>query len=217
MQEMSKFSGAGLPSQTDVQNLAQALADVAKEFDNGSFLKLDSGRWVYGQDEIEVEKGSVWAVNPFSFTKGYIAWGENGGVIEQRIAPLSNQISLGDLDVAPAGSKGWDPCLGVSLKCWSGQDKGEEVTISFSTKGGRRALSRLSALVSDHIISNDATTPIALINLNIEGYVHKMYGKKYNPIFTIVDWVSMDAEPNDAYEEEDVIEEKPLRRQRVTA
>jgi hypothetical protein len=34
-----------------------------------------TGHWVFGIDQTEIEDDSTWAVNPFSFVHGYIAWG----------------------------------------------------------------------------------------------------------------------------------------------
>ena len=51
-------------------------------------------------------------------------------------------------------------------------------------------------------VEKDPTKPVPLIELKVEHYMHKKYGKVLTPIFNITDWVSMDAnaveEPEDA-------------------
>ena len=44
------------------------------------YLKLaKSGFFIFGVDDLDVEDGSRWAVNPNSFMLGYVAWKSEGG------------------------------------------------------------------------------------------------------------------------------------------
>ena len=71
------FKSAGLPS---VQSLSSALRVAAQQAAPAGgvvILKMDrTGHWVFGADQDEVEPGAKWAVNPFSFVHGFIAWGD---------------------------------------------------------------------------------------------------------------------------------------------
>ena len=83
MSNLVTFSTANLPSVTSLSTALRAL-----EKDVGAagvvILKMDkTGHWVFGADQTEVEDGSTWAVNPFSFVHGYIAWGD-GEVLPRR-------------------------------------------------------------------------------------------------------------------------------------
>ena len=76
MSNLTTFSAANLPS---VQALSTALR--ALETDVGAagvvIIKMDiTGHWVFGADQTDIEDDSTWAVNPFSFVHGYIAWGD---------------------------------------------------------------------------------------------------------------------------------------------
>jgi hypothetical protein len=41
---------------------------------------------------------------------------------------------------------------------------------------------------------------VAIVRLKKDHYAHKSYGKIYTPVFEVVEWVSMDGEPEPAPE-----------------
>ncbi len=70
------FSKANLPA---VSSLATSLRTIQSEVGAAGvvILKMDkTGHWVFGADQTEVEDDSLWAINPFSFVHGFIAWGD---------------------------------------------------------------------------------------------------------------------------------------------
>ena len=78
------FKNAGLPA---VSSLSTTLRSLQNESLGVVFLKMDkSGHWVFGVDRDEVEAGSLWAVNPFSFVHGYVAWGMGTALGEKTVA-----------------------------------------------------------------------------------------------------------------------------------
>ena len=101
MSNITTFGGANLPS---VQSLSGALRSIQSEVAPGGtvILKMDkTGHWVFGADQTEVEDGSLWAANPFSFVHGYIAWG-NGEVLAEKLVPVSEPLP--ELEPAPSGA-----------------------------------------------------------------------------------------------------------------
>jgi len=119
---MAVFSNAGLPSVTSLTTALRSLQAPASG--GGSvILKMDkTGHWVFGADQTEVQDGSQWAVNPFSFVHGSIAWGD-GVVLAEKMTSINNPKP--ELDAAPAGaSRGWESQIGMSLKCLTGDDAG---------------------------------------------------------------------------------------------
>jgi hypothetical protein len=44
-------------------------------------------------------------------------------------------------------------------------------------------------------VEKDQSKPVAIVRLKKDHYSHKSYGKIYTPVFDIVEWVSMDGEP----------------------
>ena len=74
MSNLVAFAGSNLPA---VNTLATSLRNLSAEAGPSGvvIIKMDkTGHWVFGADQTEVESGSKWAVNPFSFIHGFIAW-----------------------------------------------------------------------------------------------------------------------------------------------
>ena len=183
------FENAGLP----VASITASLRNIQTGLSTGGvILKMDkTGHWVYGADHTDVVDGTEWAVNPFSFVHGYIAWGD-GVVLGERMASVTSPKP--EIGPAPTGAtKGWEDQIGVSLKCMSGEDQGLEVRFCTTSVGGKRALQDLAATLADHV-ETDQTTPIPVMVLGTEHYQHKSYGRIYTPVFRIVKWLPMEGE-----------------------
>ena len=111
MSSLVTFSQANLPA---VSTLSSALRSIQAEVGPSGvvILKMDkTGHWVFGADQTEVEDGAVWAVNPFSFVHGFIAWGD-GEVLGEKMTSVSNPLP--ELDEAPpSAKKGWETQVGA--------------------------------------------------------------------------------------------------------
>ena len=194
MNSLTTFKAAGLPA---VKDLASALkTNLPSVASAGTvIIKMDkTGHWVFGGDMTEIEPDSKWAVNPFSFIHGYIAWGD-GDVLGEKMVSISQPLP--ELEPAPAGAKrGWETQVGLSIKCVSGEDKGMEARFTTTSVGGKRAVQTLGALIAAQI-EKDPTKPVAIITLNKEHYSHKSYGRIFTPIFEVIDWMDMNAEEGD--------------------
>lgn len=210
MTNLVNFSQAGLPSVTSLSSALRSLEnDVTPA--GVAILKMDkTGHWVYGADQTEVEDDAKWAVNPFSFVHGFIAWGD-GEVLGEKMVSVAQPLP--ELDGAPAAAKrGWETQVGLSLKCLTGEDKGLEARFSTTSVGGKRAVQALAAAIATQV-ETDQSTPVPVILLKKEHYQHKSYGRIYTPVFEIVEWVGMDAE-SAATEAEAESAEEPTRRRR---
>ena len=191
MSNITAFSKAGLPA---VSSLSTALRNI--EVDVGpagtAILKMDkTGHWVFGADQTEAEEDSKWAINPFSFVHGYIAWGD-GEVLGEKMVSVSQPLP--ELEPAPPQSKkGWETQVGLSLKCISGEDAGLEARYSTTSVGGKRAVQTLAAAIAAQV-ERDQDKPVPVVLLKKEHYQHKSYGRIYTPVFEIVEWVSMEGE-----------------------
>lgn len=189
MSNVTVFGKANLPS---VASLADSLRNVAADVgSSGSvILKMDkTGHWVFGADQTEVEDDSTWAVNPFSFTHGYIAWGE-GEVLAEKVVPVSQPLPEVD-DAPPQSKRGWEVQLGMSLKCVSGEDKDMEARYTVTSVGGKKAVQKLALDIAAQV-EKDQSRPVPVVQLRKEHYTHKSYGRIYTPVFEIVEWVGMD-------------------------
>lgn len=213
MSNITAFSAAGLPS---VSSLSSALRSI--ETDAGAsgmvILKMDrTGHWVFGADQTEVEDDSVWAINPFSFVHGYIAWGE-GTVLAEKMVSVAEPLP--ETGPAPeAAKRGWEMQIGFTLACTNGEDEGMQARYAATSVGGKKAVQQLAAAIAAQV-DKDQNKPVPMIVLKKEHYQHKTYGRIYTPVFDIVDWASLNGD-TDAAEPEVAADEPeaPRRRRRV--
>ena len=185
------FAGANLPA---VASLATSLRKLESAAGPAGIviLKMDrTGHWVFGADQTETQDGSHWAVNPFSFVHGFIAWGD-GEVLGEKMASVSDPLP--ELDAAPPGAKkGWETQVGMSLKCISGEDTGMEARFTTTSVGGKRAVQELAVAIAAQV-EKDQNAPVPIVTLGNEHYQHKSYGRIYTPSFGILEWVSLTAD-----------------------
>ena len=203
------FALANLPPVTSLSTALRALEAEAGPA-GVVILKMDkTGHWVFGADQTEAEADATWAVNPFSFIHGFIAWGD-GEVLGEKMVSVSQPLP--EMDAAPAGAKrGWETQVGMSLKCLSGEDKDMEARFSSTSVGGKKAVQTLAVAIANQVEA-DQTKPVPVVRLKKDHYAHKSYGRIFTPVFEIVEWVGMDGAP------EEKVEEAPAgRRRRVTA
>ena len=195
MSNIVKFSGANLPA---VTSLSTALRTIANDVSASTtaIIKMDrTGHWVFGADQTEVEDGARWAVNPFSFVHGFIAWGD-GEVLAEKLVPVTEPLP--ELEAAPPGAKkGWEPQTGLSLKCISGEDAGLEARFTTTSVGGRKAVQTLAVAIAAQV-EKDQSKPVPVVKLGKDHYTHKSYGRIYTPVFEVVEWVSMDGQAAEA-------------------
>ena len=200
MSNIVKFSGANLPA---VTSLSTALRTIANDVSvsNTAIIKMDrTGHWVFGADQTEAEDDARWAVNPFSFVHGFIAWGD-GEVLAEKLVPVTEPLP--ELETAPPGAKkGWEPQTGLSLKCISGEDAGMEARFTTTSVGGRKAVQTLAVAIAAQV-EKDQSKPVPVVRLGKDHYTHKSYGRIYTPVFEVVEWVSMNGEADEAAPEAD--------------
>ena len=214
MSNLVNFKGANLPA---VSTLSTALRTIVSEVGpSGSvILKMDkTGHWVFGGDQTEVEDDARWAVNPFSFTHGFIAWGD-GEVLGEKMVSVSEPLP--EMEAAPPNAKrGWESQIGMSLKCVSGEDKDMEARYTVTSVGGKKAVQALAVAIAEQV-EKDQSKPVPVVRLKKDHYTHKSYGRIYTPVFEVVEFVSMDGKAEEAEapaEEAPAAEAAPARRRR---
>jgi hypothetical protein len=195
MSNITTFSGANLPS---VKSLATALRSIETEIGVAQgviIIKMDrTGHWVFGADQTEIENDSSWAVNPFSFVHGFIAWG-TGEPLGEKMVNVSQPLP--ELEPAPAGApKGWETQVGFSMKCLTGEDAGMEVRYTTTSVGGKKAVQALAVALANQV-EKDQSKPVPVVELGKEYYTHTSYGRIFTPVFKVIDWASMDGEKSE--------------------
>ena len=215
MSNLVAFKSAGLPS---VQSLSSALRVAAQQAAplGTVIIKMDrTGHWVFGADQDEVEPGSKWAINPFSFVHGFVAWGD-GKVLGEKLGSMTEPLP--EVAEPPPGcDKGWEMQVGFSLKCISGEDSGMEARFTATSVGGKRAVQTLALAVAEQA-DKDQSKIVPVVTLGKDHYQHKSYGRIYTPVFEVQEWVSMngpEAGEDAAEEATETAEAAPARRRRV--
>ena len=185
------FNLAKLP---EVKSLSTALRTIQAEVGPTGvvIIKMDkTGHWVFGADQTEVEADSTWAVNPFSFVHGFIAWGD-GEVLGEKMVSVSEPLPETD-DAPPQAKKGWETQVGMSIKCLDGEDKGMEARYTTTSVGGKKGVQALAVAIATQV-EKDQDKPVPVVELGKEHYTHKSYGRIFTPIFKVLEWVGMDGE-----------------------
>ena len=218
MSNITAFGGSNLPSVASLSSALRSLESAAGP-GNMVILKMDkTGHWVFGANQDEVEEDSVWAVNPFSFVHGFIAWGD-GQVLAEKMASVAEPLP--ETGPAPAeAKKGWEMQVGMTLACTNGEDEGMQARYTATSVGGKKAVQALAMAIAEQV-DKDQSKPVPLVSLKKEHYQHKSYGRIFTPVFDVVKWVGMDAaeavEDAEAPEAEEEVAEAPRRRRRAGA
>lgn len=203
MNDIVAFKNAGLPVGDLAQfqkALATAQANVAVK-SGEDFLKLSKhdGSWIYGADETDVQEGSHWAINPASLRMGYISWGK-GEVLGKKLLPILTGQMV-DRNTLPNTGAPWDDCVAFQLRCMNGEDEGVQVEYEQNSYGAKKAFSNLIQAIQLQI-SRDPVNIVPVVELKSDSYQHKQYGTIFNPIFEVVNWVSMSGTAAEAAEED---------------
>jgi hypothetical protein len=156
------------------------------------FKREGSGTWGYGQKRTIPEPGSKWAVNPLTFKYGYICFGDNNKVLDERLVPINQPKPV--ITELPDRGFPWQEEWAVNMKCLGGSgDAGVEVVFKATTDGGIKAVVMMVDLIRDRVNSGQhggKIVPIAL--LEKDSYQHSQYGKVWFPVLNTVDWMSLD-------------------------
>lgn len=175
----------------DAAKMAVALKQTAREGGSGAalFLKMEkSGAWVFGMDATEVD-GESFYIHPAHFQHGYIAWdgdstgnklGEMMGSVTEEIPPTGP---------VPEGSEGWQFQLGMGLVMI---EEALPMVYRATSVGGKRAIANIAGEISARLTRGDAAC-VPVVALESDSYMHKKYGKIYNPTFAIGGWATMAA------------------------
>lgn len=207
----------------------QNVRDNTKPKGGEPILRLGrDGKWIFGADNLEVEAGSTWAVNPLSLQHGFICWKvipegskESPELLgEEMVSMFSTKP---DKAALPDYGHPWADCLSFNLLCLDGEDKGEQTLYKTSSTGGLRASREFIAVLMDQL-DKDESKPVPVVNLVSDHYAHKQYGKTYFPVFKVVKFVPMDEAPSEgepakaeAPKEEPQVETQPAGQRRRAA
>lgn len=186
-----------------LQNLRSGLQNVQATLPQAGgepLLKFSKGDWTYGAEQIEIEPGSKWAVNPLSLMHGWVSWDTDSASLEGEVlVPMTDALpAKGGL---PNTGFKWDEQLSLQFKCISGEDEGEQVLHKTSSVGGLDAIRGLIKAIMKQL-DTDPNSPCPVVLLKRDHYNHKKWGKVFTPVFEIVGWMSLDGAQAEADEQE---------------
>jgi len=153
---------------------------------------LKSGLWVYGMEDVEVEEGSLWAVNPLSLMHGWVAWTNHPGMTKNTMVGEVMVPVFEHKPAKPLPVDGWpfSEQRMFELKCMSGEDNGQEVLHKTSSIGGMRGCDDLLKALQNQLEVNPQY-PCPVLVLEAGSYKHSKYGQIFTPNFVIKDWADM--------------------------
>lgn len=223
MNQVATRAGGAIASLQDLKSgLSNVAATLPKAGGDPILRLLQDGTWLYGAENVEVEEGSRWAINPMSLQHGYISWTDydksdkrSNEIVGEAMVPF-NQPLPGRHDLPNTGWD-WTEQVSMNAKCLNGEDEGTQVVYSPTSVGGIRAVKELIAAILKQL-DIDENRPVPVVELDTDHYNHKKYGKTYVPVLRIVDWLSMDG-PDEAEETEAAPkkEAKPARGRKAAA
>jgi len=153
---------------------------------------IKRGVWVFGQGNEEVQEGSRWAINIYSLQHGYNCWNKDpkrtkNELLGEIMVPMTQPKPACP---EPINGNAFTPQWGCEMKCLDGDDKDREVLYKTNSVGGKRAFDDLLAKIQAHV-PTDREHPCPVVTLSSESYPHPIHGETWNPILTIVSWVSV--------------------------
>lgn len=197
MSNVTTTTPAGLPA-TMLEQIAKGIAENRAPTSVAGGGKpllrlLRDGIWVFGQENIEVQEGSRWAVNPMMLVHGWVCWIDGGPNAKNELAGEVMGPMWEPRVPRPAAIEAtpFKEQYGCDLKCLTGDDVGAEVTFKTPSDGGIRAMVKLRDEIQRHLINGGAAYPCPVVELAQESYNHSKWGKIYKPILSIVGWCDM--------------------------
>jgi hypothetical protein len=151
----------------------------------------NNGTWAFGQRRTIPEADSKWGVNPMTFRYGYICFGDNNKVIDERLVSVSQPKPL--VTELPDTGADWQEEWAVNMKCLSGADAGVEVVFKATTDGAIKAVVILVDQVRDRLNSGQHDGKIApIVLLEKDTYQHVKHGPTAYPVLNCIDWMRLD-------------------------
>ena len=221
MNALTQRASGAIASLSNLKSGLQNVAATIVTSGGDPFLRLlTDGVWVYGADNVEVQDGSLWALNPFSIMHGFVSWTDHPGkqaneIVGEVMVPAGSPLPI-QSELQDTGWP-WTQQLSVQLRCMNGEDVGTQVLYKTSSTGGMNALKATINKIMAHI-EEDIETPVALVSLETDHYMHKKWGKTYVPVLDVQKWIALADEAPDVDDEpanEPVAEAKPARTRRT--
>jgi hypothetical protein len=171
----------------------------------GDLLLYKKGDWSRGTEKREVPLGTRFTANLDQLWIGWVKYSD-GRIVDARFGRLTagykrpSRQELGDSDPdlweTDRNGDPVDPWV-KSDRLIMRDEKGELVTFSTHSVGGRDAIDDLLMYYVDHCYAHPGMWPV--VELGSVTYQHRDYGPTKKPEFVQVDWAPMWDEPEDVF------------------
>lgn len=192
-------TGSNVPALAGGNPFLDAAEDMGAS-SGGQYLKFDgnTGIFSYGKDQEELPKGTRVAVNPNEFKNGWICW-KDGEVQEEIMVRVVDgkppvKGELRDHGPYEDDKDGWREQASTQFR---DIETGEEYLFKTSSKGGRISVGNLVRDYGKSFTMHPGE--LAIVELQNTAFDAKdpkngkKLGRKYAPVFKIVDWQSEQA------------------------
>lgn len=162
----------------------------------GAFLKFSGNTGEYSNKNQPVEHGTSFAFNMMEMRKGWICWKDGKAQEQHMVRVMSHDRVMDQADLTDHGpykeGEGWQEQIGVQVRDLEG---GEQLEFNLSSKGGRGALIRLADQYGTRArmnLDDDGNAKIPIVEVSAQSFTSKLAaGKKWAPVFKIVDWMTV--------------------------
>jgi hypothetical protein len=197
---------------TNIQNSILEAGGVASAF---PFIGINNaGVWAYGQDRIEADASSLWAIDIRTWMHGYIAWPDQKAKerkpLGERMVPASAPLPA--VTSLPNVGQPYQLQFSFELKCIAGADDGVMALYKNGSYGAKVLVQDLVEKVKAQAKADPAhLCPVVV--LDIRSYFHSEWKKDiYNPVLKIQKWISFEDYDDASGEAEAEAEAAPARR-----
>ena len=194
-----------------MQDLIGGVANIQNSIDEGGgvatglpFIGItNDGVWCYGQDRVEVEEHSLWAIDIRTWKHGYIAWppaaAKERKPLGERMVPAN--MALPRITDLPNVGAPYQLQFSFELLCMSGEDAGTMALYKNGSYGAKVVNQNLvTEVLRQAKLEPSRMCPV--VELLVRNYYHNEWRKTiYNPILQNKRWIT--------FEEFDGFEGKP--------
>lgn len=171
------------------ETLMRGIADTRSTMSTGNdgskplLRLLTDGHWVFGQANEPVEKGSQWAVNIASLSRGWVCWAP-GELLGQVMASVQVEMPARP---EPVDDIPFKEQFGMELTCVSGAHDGELVVYKNNSDGFKQAFQKLLGEIQQRW-AMDKQYYWPVVELHETSYQSKKYGLKWKPLLPVMAW-----------------------------
>lgn len=137
----------------------------------GAFMKTSLGKVIYGDEEVQIEPDSLWAINPRSLQAGFVTWDDpskaGAGPLEEKMAYTGQERTMCVSDCTEFPNSRRSAINSLTLSCMTGDDKSQLAVIKVSSGKGRDAVTELFGWISEAIPAGQAKNYVPVVKLTV--------------------------------------------------